>query len=314
MSRICVGIDVGGTTVKLGLFETDGTVLDKWEIVTRKEDKGRNIIPDIAASINAKLEEKHIAADDFVGAGMGVPGPVMDNGFVEKCVNLGWEKVNPASELSALLGGAAVRVGNDANVAALGEMWQGGGKGYTSLAAITLGTGVGAGIILDQRIVNGSKGMGGEVGHITVNLSEPDRCGCGARGCLEQYASATGIVKEAKRALENTEEASVLRAIESLTCKDVLDAAKAGDGVAIAVVDGCMKYLALVMQQISYVCDPQVFVIGGGVSKAGQYIIDVIRGHYNSLAILKEEKAEIALATLGNDAGIFGAARMILGR
>lgn len=314
MSRICVGIDVGGTTVKLGLFETDGTVLDKWEIVTRKEDKGRNIIPDIAASINAKLEEKHIAADDFVGAGMGVPGPVMDNGFVEKCVNLGWEKVNPASELSALLGGAAVRVGNDANVAALGEMWQGGGKGYTSLAAITLGTGVGAGIILDQRIVNGSKGMGGEVGHITVNLSELDRCGCGARGCLEQYASATGIVKEAKRALENTEEASVLRAIESLTCKDVLDAAKAGDGVAIAVVDGCMKYLALVMQQISYVCDPQVFVIGGGVSKAGQYIIDVIRGHYNSLAILKEEKAEIALATLGNDAGIFGAARMILGR
>ncbi len=314
MSKKCVGVDVGGTTVKLGLFEIDGTVLDKWEVVTRKEDGGKSIIPDIAASINAKLEEKGIDKADFVGAGMGVPGPVMDNGFVEKCVNLGWEKVNPAEELSALLGGAVVKVGNDANVAALGEMWQGGGKGYTSLAAITLGTGVGAGIILDQQIVNGSKGMGGEVGHITVNLSEPDKCGCGAKGCLEQYASATGIVKEAKRALAKTEEASVLRDIDNFSCKDVLDAAKAGDAVATAVVDGCMKYLALVMQQVSYVCDPQIFVIGGGVSKAGQYIIDVIRRHYNSLAILKEEKADIALATLGNDAGIFGAARMILGK
>ncbi|MBQ9886268.1 MAG: ROK family glucokinase [Lachnospiraceae bacterium] len=312
MSKKCIGVDVGGTTVKLGLFDVDGTVLDKWEVVTRKEDGGKNIIPDIAASIIAKLEEKNIDKADVVGAGMGVPGPVMDNGFVEKCVNLGWVKVNPADELSGLLG-VPVKVGNDANVAALGEMWQGGGKGYTSLAAITLGTGVGAGIILDEKIVNGSKGMGGEVGHITVNADEQDKCNCGNRGCLEQYASATGIVKEAVRALAKSDKASVLRDIEGFSCKDVLDAAKAGDEVAASVVDHCMKYLASVMQQVSYICDPQIFVIGGGVSKAGQYLIDVIRKHYNSIAILKEEKADIALATLGNDAGIYGAARLILG-
>lgn len=313
MSKKYVGVDVGGTTVKLGLFEFDGTVLDKWEVVTRKEDGGKNIIPDIAASINAKLREKGIDADDFAGAGMGVPGPVMDNGYVEKCVNLGWEDVNPANELSALLGGAPVRLGNDANIAALGEMWQGGGKGYSSLAAITLGTGVGAGIILDEKIVNGSKGMGGEVGHITVNPHEPDSCNCGAKGCLEQYASATGIVKEAKRALAKSDAPSALRSIENFSCKDVLDAAKAGDSLAEDVVEKCMTYLARVMQQISYICDPQVFVIGGGVSKAGQYLIDVISKKYNSFAILKEEKAKIALATLGNDAGIYGAARLILG-
>lgn len=312
MSKKCIGVDVGGTTVKLGLFETDGTVLDKWEIVTRKEEHGKNIIPDIAASIKTKLEEKGIAESDFVGAGMGVPGPVMENGYVEKCVNLGWEKVNPAEELSALLDGAAVKLGNDANVAALGEMWQGGGKGYTSLAAITLGTGVGAGIILDEKIVNGSKGMGGEVGHIMVNPDETDHCNCGAKGCLEQYASATGIVKETKRALAGTDEDSVLRTIDNFTCKDVLDAAKDGDKVAVKVVDHCMRYLAMVMQQVSYVCDPQIFVIGGGVSKAGQYLIDVITKHYNSLATLKEEKAKITLARLGNDAGIYGAARLIL--
>ena len=313
MSKKCIGVDVGGTTVKLGLFEIDGTVLDKWEIVTRKEDNGKNIIPDIAASINAKLKEKNIARADFTGAGMGVPGPVMDDGYVEKCVNLGWEDVNPAKELSSLLDGVPVKLGNDANVAALGEMWQGGGKGYSSLAAITLGTGVGAGIILEEKIVNGSKGMGGEVGHITVNPDEPDCCNCGARGCLEQYASATGIVKEAKRALVKSDAPSALRNIENFSCKDVLDAAKAGDSVAEAVVDGCMTYLARVMQQVSYICDPQVFVIGGGVSKAGQYIIDVISKKYNSFATLKEEKAKIALATLGNDAGIYGAARLILG-
>lgn len=313
MSKKCIGVDVGGTTVKLGLFDIDGTALDKWEIVTRKEDNGKNIIPDIAASINAKLDEKGIEKSDFVGAGMGVPGPVMENGYVEKCVNLGWEDVNPAKELSELLNGAPVKLGNDANVAALGEMWQGGGKGYSSLAAITLGTGVGAGIILDEKIVNGSKGMGGEVGHITVNPNESDCCNCGARGCLEQYASATGIVKEARRALAKTDAFSALRSIENFSCKDVLDAAKAGDEIAEAVVDGCMTYLARVMQQVSYICDPQVFVIGGGVSKAGQYILDVITKKYNSMATLKEEKAKVALATLGNDAGIFGSARLILG-
>ena len=201
MKKYCFGIDVGGTTVKMGLFTTEGELLDKWEIPTRKEDGGAYILNDVAASVEAKLAEKNIAKEDVAGAGIGVPGPTLDTGYVSICVNLGWKDKNPANELSELLS-IPVKAGNDANVAALGEMWKGGGEGYLDVVLLTLGTGVGGGIIIDGHAVVGAHGAGGEIGHITVRNDETETCGCGRKGCLEQYASATGLVRLTKRYFE----------------------------------------------------------------------------------------------------------------
>lgn len=314
MEKHCIGIDIGGTTVKLGLFCTDGILVDKWEIPTRKENNGEYILSDIADSIKAKMREKGLTNDDLAGAGMGFPGPVLPDGFVEVCVNIGWHDKNPAKELSGLLDGLFVLSGNDANVAALGEMWQGGGKGYKDLVAVTLGTGVGGGVILNEQIVAGRHGTGGEIGHIHVRDSETEKCNCGGVGCLEQIASATGIAREARRMMKASEEPSVLRKFgDKVTAKDVLDAAKAGDSLADRVVDTACRYLGVVLAQVSMTVDPERFVIGGGVSKAGQFLIDRIWKYYDLYTPITTQKASIALAELGNDAGIYGAARLILG-
>ena len=212
MGMKCIGVDVGGTSVKVGIFETTGELLDKWEVKTRKEENGKYILPDVAASIREKVSAMGLdLKTDIAGAGLGVPGPVMPDGSVEVCVNLGWKNVNPQKELSALLDGIPVKSGNDANVAALGEMWQGGGKGYDNLVMITLGTGVGGGVILDQKIVAGRHGLAGEIGHIHVRDEEKEYCNCGGQGCLEQICSATGIAREARRKMAASETASVLR-------------------------------------------------------------------------------------------------------
>ena len=200
MKKYCFGVDVGGTTIKMGLFDTLGTVLDKWEIKTRTENNGENVLPDIAKAVNDKIAEKAIDRAEVAGVGVGVPGPVDGKGIVHRCVNLGWDVFNVNEKLGALLN-LPVMAGNDANVAALGEMWKGGGQGYSSIVVVTLGTGVGGGIILDGKMLTGATGAGGEIGHIHVQDDEPDACGCGNHGCLEQYASATGIVRLAKRAL-----------------------------------------------------------------------------------------------------------------
>ena len=312
MKKYCFGIDVGGTTVKMGLFTTEGELLDKWEIPTRKEDGGAYILNDVAASVEAKLAEKNIAKDDVAGAGIGVPGPTLDTGYVSICVNLGWKDKNPANELSELLS-IPVKAGNDANVAALGEMWKGGGEGYLDVVLLTLGTGVGGGIIINGEIAPSHRGVGGELGHITVNPDEEDTCNCGNHGCLEQYASATGVVRIAKKLLAASKEESSLRALETVTAKDVFDAAKAGDSLAVKAVEVLGKYLGLVVANVALTVDPDVFVIGGGVSKAGQVLIDVITKYYHKFAvIIGDKKAPVVLAKLGNDAGIYGAARMVL--
>ncbi|MEY8337617.1 ROK family glucokinase [Lachnospiraceae bacterium 62-35] len=313
MGKKCIGIDIGGTTVKLGLFHTDGTLIEKWEIPTRKENGGESILPDIAASIKEKMKERGILNEDLAGAGMGFPGPVLPDGSVEVCVNIGWRDKNPERELSSLLDGLFVRSGNDANVAALGEMWQGGGKGYQDIVAVTLGTGVGGGVILKEQIVSGKHGTGGEIGHIHVRGEETELCNCGGRGCLEQVASATGIAREAKRIMKKTDEPSVLRQFgDEVTAKDVLDGAKAGDKLADEVVDTACRYLGIALAQVSMTVDPERFVIGGGVSKAGQFLIDRIWKYYDFYTPITKQKASIALAELGNDAGIYGAARLIL--
>lgn len=304
------GVDIGGTTVKLGFFDTEGNILDKWEIPTRKELGGKYILPDIADSIADKLMENNITKEEVVGVGVGVPGPVDADGVVFKAVNLGWDIFSVSNTLGDLVN-LPVKAGNDANVAALGEMWKGGGKGHDDLVAVTLGTGVGGGIIVQGKLLAGATGAGGEIGHIHVEDNETDRCGCGKTGCLEQYGSATGIVRLATRALEATDEASVLRDGE-LTAKAVCDAAKAKDAVAIKVMEQFGEYLGRGLAAIACVVNPEIFVIGGGVSKAGEMLFDYIRPHYEKYVFHGSKNTKFALATLGNDAGIVGAARLVL--
>ena len=313
MSRKCIGIDIGGTTVKLGMFEQDGTLLEKWEIPTRKENGGAHILEDIAAAIKKKAAERGLSTADFEGAGMGLPGPVLEDGHVEFCVNLGWKAMNPQEILSGLLDGMPVKSANDANVAALGELWQGGGRGYKNMVMITLGTGVGGGIILNEKIWSGMQGVGGEIGHIHVMEGEKEACNCGGHGCLEQVASATGIARTARRMLAADNRPSTLRSLKNISAKNVLDAAKAGDALALESLNKSCYYLGWALATISMVLDPQAFLIGGGVSKAGTFLTDIIKRYHDELSPMATKKADIVLAKLGNDAGIYGAAKLIIG-
>ena len=305
------GIDIGGTTVKMGLFAEDGTLKEKWEIKTRTEENGKNIIPDIAAAVKDHMKAKDLTCEDVIGLGVGVPGAVLEFAKVNECVNLGWGSVDVAKELSELTG-CKVKATNDANAAALGEIWMGAAADYNSAVMITLGTGVGGGIIIDGKIVDGSHGYGGEIGHMTVDPFDDRTCNCGKTGCLELYASATGIVYETKKALDAEKEISSLRNLEELTSKDIFDAAKAGDEFAKAQVDNLGKKLAIATGNIALMVDPEVFVIGGGVSKAGQIILDVIAKYYKKYTFGKAQETKFVLATLGNDAGIYGAASLML--
>lgn len=311
MKKYGFGVDIGGTTCKIGFFETNGTMLDKWEIKTNTENQGSSILDDVTAAVNEKLEKEGISKDDVQGIGVGVPGPVTKDGMVLRCVNLGWGEFNVEHTL-AEKSGLKVKAGNDANVAALGEMWQGGGKGYTDVVMVTLGTGVGGGIIVGGKIIAGANGAGGEIGHIMMKEDETDVCGCGKKGCLEQYASATGIVRMAKKLLaEDTRETS-LRTLAELTAKDIFDAAKAGDAVASDLVEELGKMLGTALANIACVVNPQVFVIGGGVSRAGSILIDAIKKNYTDRTFHACRNAEFALASLGNDAGMYGCVQMLL--
>ena len=311
MGKLCFGVDLGGTTVKMGVFTVEGSLLSDWEIPTRKEEKGKYILDDIAESIKAKIEEEAISPVNVVGVGIGVPGPVTSTGIVKGCVNLGWGDV-PVEEILKDKTGFTAKAGNDANVAALGELWQGGGKGYANLVMLTLGTGVGGGIVLDSKIVTGSHGAAGELGHMPVVYDETEYCGCGKKGCLEQVASATGIVKETKKLLASEKMPSSLRDLKEFTAKDVFDAAKAGDELALISVNKLAEYLGIAMSHIACVVDPDVFLVGGGVSKAGDFLIDAISRYYVEKAFHQCRKTPIKLATLGNSAGIYGAAKLVL--
>ncbi|MBR4342567.1 MAG: ROK family glucokinase [Lachnospiraceae bacterium] len=309
--KYCFGVDIGGTTIKMGLFTAEGELLDKWEIVTRRENGGENVPGDIAEAISGKCLEKNIDKSDITGVGIGVPGPVTPDGTVMKCANLGWGIFNVNEKMSALTGLKCSAL-NDANAAALGELWRGSAKGYKNLVFITLGTGVGGGIVIDGRIVHGIHGGGGEIGHIVVNPKEEAVCGCGGHGHLEQYASATGIVRMAKIELSKPECTSSLKNVENITCKDIFDAAKAGDKTACELVDTMCSYLAFALSGVAATCDPEVYVIGGGVSKAGTVITDTVKKHFMSNNMNVLTKSEFKLAELGNDAGIYGAAYLTI--
>lgn len=310
MSQYVFGVDVGGTTVKLGFFDVEGNLLDKWEIPTRTEEEGSHILPDVAESIQKKMEEKKLSPDQVVGVGVGAPGPIDSEGVVHRAVNLGWGTFSIKGTLENILH-MPVMAGNDANVAALGEMWKGGGQGSTDLIMVTLGTGVGGGIIIDGKVLTGFRGAGGEIGHIHVQDEETESCGCGNKGCLEQYASATGIARMAFKKLAETNRESILRQ-GKISAKTVFDAVKQKDPLAMEVAEEFGKYLGDGLSVIAGVVNPETIVIGGGVSKAGEILMDYIRPYYEKNVFHANRNVKFALATLGNDAGIYGAAKLIL--
>ncbi len=311
MEKVCFSFDIGGTAVKAGLFNTEGKLLEKWEFATQRTEDGKDILRDVAKFTKDKIKELKLSEEAVIGVGVGIPGPVTEDGQVLMLANLGLANFNLEKEMSEMTG-LRVKAGNDANVAAMGEYWMGGGKGYQNLVLVTLGTGVGGGIILNGHILSGNKGAAGEIGHILVNEEETDPCGCKKKGCLEQYASAPGIVKLAKKALSKSEEASELRNKEEISAKLIFDCAKNGDKLAMEVVEEACRYLGLALSHIAQVVDPEAFVIGGGVSKAGEIITETIKKYYNMYVIESLKDKEFRLATLGNDAGIYGAAKLII--
>ena len=305
------GIDLGGTTVKLAFFNQDGTLLEKWEIPTDTSCAGVNILPDIAASVKNYLADKAVPAEKIVGIGIGVPGPVRPDGTVNKCVNLGWGVVDIEGTLQKLTG-FPVAAGNDATVAALGECWKGGGQGCDSMVFATLGTGVGGGIVIGGKVVHGVHGAGGEIGHMVINREEAESCNCGKKGCVEQYCSATGIVRMAKKYLAKEKVPSALRRMENFTCKDVFDQAAAGDTAAQEILEQVYAYLGEFLANICNIIDPEAVVIGGGVSKAGQPLLDGAERYFKKWVMHAVSPVRFSLAKLGNDAGAYGAFKMIL--
>ena len=309
--RYGFGVDIGGTTVKIAWFEESGKKLYAWEIPTVRENNGQQILPDIAAALQGFLAERGVDRSDVIGIGVGVPGPVDSRGMVQVCVNLGWSNVDVCKELSQLTG-LPVKAGNDANVAAMGEYWQGSGREYNSMIMATLGTGVGGGIVVEGNLLHGSHGCGGEIGHMVLNRNETERCGCGNRGCVEQYCSATGLVRLANRRLAEDEAASVLRQLEKMEAKDVFDAGKQGDVVANEILERYYNCLGEFFANLCVVVDPEVIVLGGGVCKAGQVLLDGIRRGFERFCFQGVKNVKFSVAQLGNDAGAYGAFKLVL--
>ena len=315
MKEYALGIDLGGTTAKIGLFTTSGALLEKWEVATDTSHAGEHILENLAAAVLDKMKEKSIQPEQVEGVGIGVPGPVLDSSIVPiVCANLGgWGERNVSAQLSGLLDGLKVLVGNDANVAALGEIWMGAAKGAKNAVMVTLGTGVGGGVVVNGKVIDGVHGAGGEIGHITVNRHETAVCGCGKRGCLEQYSSATGVVRCMKKLLdENPDTPCVLRGTE-FAAKDVFDAARNGDALAAREVDEMSDTLGMALANIASTVDPEAFLVGGGVARAGDVLFAPLNKHFQEYAFKSCRETPIKQASLGNDAGIYGAVRLIVG-
>ena len=315
MKEYAFGIDLGGTTAKIGLFTTSGALLEKWEVATDTSHAGEHILENLAAAVLGKMKEQSIQPEQVEGVGIGVPGPVLDSSIVPiVCANLGgWGERNVSAQLSDLLDGLKVLVGNDANVAALGEIWMGAAKGAKNAVMVTLGTGVGGGVVVNGKVIDGVHGAGGEIGHITVNRHETAVCGCGKRGCLEQYSSATGVVRCMKKLLdENPDTPCVLRGTE-FAAKDVFDAARNGDALAAREVDEMSDTLGMALANIASTVDPEAFLVGGGVARAGDVLFAPLNKHFQEYAFKSCRETPIKQASLGNDAGIYGAVRLIVG-
>jgi len=308
-----VGVDLGGTTTKIAFLSTYGEILYKWEIPTDKSDSGKHIITHIAKSIDAKLEQLDVKKEQLIGIGMGAPGPVeMRRGIIYEAINLGWSENTPLKDLIEMETGLPAVIDNDANCAALGEMWKGAGNGAKDLVCVTLGTGVGGGVITNGEIVHGIRGAGGEIGHITVVPKGGYSCNCGKTGCLETVASATGVVRVAREKLKSSTEDSVLRDLKVIGSKQVFDAARTGDSLALKIVDQLAYYLGLSLANLGNAVNPEKIVIGGGVSKAGKTLLEPVMNYFKRFAFPKvRTSTTIDIATLENDAGVIGAAWLV---
>ena len=298
MGQVCFGADIGGTTVKLGLVSREGELLEKREFPTQRDLSGA--FDDIAGHIRQIMER--FPDEHCVGVGVGVPGPVVDQSLVRGCVNLGWGDVDVARELGRRVE-LPVRAGNDANLATLGEQWQGAGKGCRNLVMLTVGTGVGGGIICGGRVIAGASGGGGEVGHLSLPFRPDWQCSCGKYGCLDVTASATGIIRAAR-------EYSPFKEMEKVTAKDVYDAAGAGDENAKRVVNEAGQALGMAAAMLACVVNPEMVLLGGGVSAAGQALLDPVEAAFRENVFPPCGSVRFALAQLGNNAGIYGGAAL----
>ncbi|HEM3199377.1 TPA: ROK family glucokinase [Streptococcus suis 14A] len=318
MSKKIIGIDLGGTSVKLAILTTDGEIQEKWSIKTNILDDGSHIVPDIIDSIQQRFETHGLTKDDFLGVGMGSPGVVdSEAGTVIGAYNLNWKTLQLVKEQFESALGLPFFIDNDANVAALGEQWVGAGNNNPNVVFMTLGTGVGGGVIAAGNLIRGVKGAGGELGHITVDFNEPFACTCGKKGCLETVASATGIVNLSRRYADQYAGDAKLKQMiddgQDVTAKDVFDLAKEGDDLALIVYRHFSEYLGVACANIAAVLNPAYIVLGGGVSAAGEFLLDGVRKVFaeNSFPQIKES-TQIVLATRGNDAGVLGAASLVL--
>ncbi len=318
MSKKIIGIDLGGTSVKFAILTQEGEVQEKWSIKTNILDEGSHIVDDMIESINHRLRLLGLGAEDFIGIGMGSPGVVdREKGTVIGAYNLNWKTLQPVKEKIEKATGISFFIDNDANVAALGERWKGAGENQPDVVFMTLGTGVGGGIVAEGKLLHGVAGAAGELGHITVDFDQPILCTCGKKGCLETVASATGIVNLTRRyADEYAGDAELKKLIdngEDVNAKIVFDLAKAGDELALIVYRNFARYLGIACANIGSILNPSTIVIGGGVSAAGEFLLDGVRKVYeeNSFPQVRTS-TKLALATLGNDAGVIGAASLVL--
>lgn len=307
----CFGVDIGGTSIKIGLFSRKNGLLEKWEIPTRKGSEPSLLLRDISEAIEKCLAAKDLKKEDIAGVGLTAPGPVTEDGLLRGTVNIGWGDVFLGKEAEKIWGISPVIVGNDARVAALGEFTFGAGEGVSSLLMLTLGTGVGGGVILNGQILTGKTGTAGEIGHTTINPFETISCNCGKKGCLEQYASATGMVRVAENFMKETDKPSSLRGLDKITAKDLWEMAKAGDELALDITKYVSCLLGMAIANACYIVDPEMIVIGGGVSQAGQFLLDMIQQAYTENVFSHCRDKKFALAKLRNDAGIYGAAAMV---
>ena len=308
-----IGIDLGGTNIVAGVVDDEFRIVATAKCKTRIPRPAEEIVVDMARMAKEAVQNAGLTMADIAYVGVGSPGTCnADTGIVEYSNNLQFEKLPLRDMLGGMLD-KAVYIENDANAAALGEMSQGGGKGARNVVFVTLGTGVGGGVIVDGRLLAGVHGAGGEIGHIKVRPGDDRVCGCGKTGCLEQYASATGLVRSAKALLADPAVKTSLRSCADLTCTDVFDCAKAGDEAALRLVDEMADLLGQALAAVSCVCDPEVIVVGGGVARAGQMLLDRMAAAFRRYAFPAAEETRFALAALGNDAGIWGSVQMVRG-